>query len=147
MRSMHEGRLITFCVVAAVVAVGAGLLTYGVGAPIWLGSVVTVAAIVVLTLVARRVQTRRWGFDRRHWVGELGGRPVEVVFDERLVFLNRVTLLVDGRPVDHKTIWYGTKELSGDGVTVVVGSGWIGECTGAEVRDGEGASFALTERD
>lgn len=146
MKSMHEGRLITFCVVAAVVSLGAGLLAYGLGAPVWLGSLITVVALVALTLGARRAQIGRWGFARRRWVGQLGATAVEVIFDERLVFLNRLTLLVDGHPVDHSTIWYGTKELSGRGVTVTVGSGWIGECTGVESRDAQGAVLALSER-
>lgn len=147
MKAMHEGRLITFCVVTTAVVLGIGGLAYVLGASGWLSALITIGAIVFLTLGARRAETKRWGFTRRFWSGEDGTKAIQVVFDERLVFLNRVTLLVDGRPVDHKTIWYGTKELTGDGVTVVVGSGWIGECTGAEVRNGEGASFALTERD
>jgi hypothetical protein len=32
-------------------------------------------------------------------------------------------------------------------VNVVVGSGWIGGCTGVEVRDSAGGTLALTERD
>ena len=143
---MHEGRLIAFSVVAAVIALGVGLLTYGLGAPIWLGALVIAVVLVVLTSVARHMQTKRWGFARRHWTGEFSGKSVEVVFDERLVFLNRLTLLVDGRQADHKTIWYGTKELSGEGVTAVVGSGWIGECTGVELRDPDGAILELSER-
>ena len=144
---MNEARLITFSVVTTVVAVGAGLLAYALGTPVWLSAVITVGAIVALTLCARYAETRRWGFERRYWTGQYNGLAIEVVFDERLVFLNRVALLVDGRQVDHTTIWYGTKELRGDGVTVVVGSGWIGECTGVEVHDGEGITLALAERD
>lgn len=145
MKAMNEARLITFSVVTTVVALGAGLLAYALGSPAWLSAVITIGAIVALTLCARRAEIQRWGFERRSWTGQYGAKAVEVVFDERLVFLNRVTLLIDGRQVDHATIWYGTKELRGDGVTVVVGSGWIGECTGVEVRDGDGATLALRE--
>lgn len=147
MNAMNEGRLITFSVVTAIAALGVGSLAVALGAPGWLSTVLAIGVTVPLTLGARYAETRRWGFERRYWTGQQGLTSIEVIFDERLVFLNRVSLLVDGRQVDHTTIWYGTKELHGDGVTVVVGSGWIGECTGVQVRDGTGATAALVERD
>lgn len=146
MDSRHEGRLIVFSVGAAAVALGGAALAYVAGASRWLSAVVTMVLLIVLILAARRAQTRRWGFGRRSWRGEYRGRSMEVVFDERLVFLNRLTLVVDGQQVDQTTIWYGTKLLRGDGITVEVGSGWIGECTGVEVRSPEGPTVALPER-
>jgi len=146
MDSRHEGLLIAFSVVAAGVALAGAALAYAAGAPPWLSVVVSAVLLIALTLAARRAQTRRWGFARRSWRGEYRGRSVEVVFDERLVCLNRLTLVVDGQQVDHATIWYGTKRLSGDGITVDVGSGWIGECTGVEVRGADGYATALQEQ-
>lgn len=139
MDPMHEKRLIAFSVFATVIAVAFGLLSYAANAPAWLSLVVVLVVIAALTAVVRRVQVGRWSFGRHRWTIDHGGRAVEVIFDERLVFINRLTLLVDGQEVDRTTIWYGTKELSGGGVTVEVGSGWIGECTGVAVRDDSGA--------
>jgi len=93
----------------------------------------------------RRRETGRWSYERRSWAGEQDGRQVELIFDEKLVVLNRLTLRVDGKEVDRGTIFYGFKELSGDGVTVRVGSGWTGECIGAVVVSGE-QERPLTER-
>ena len=146
MDSRHEVRLIVFSVVATAIALGGAALANVAGAAKWLSAVVGVVLLVIVTLAARRAQTGRWSFGRRSWRGEYRGRSVEVVFDERLVFLNRLALIVDGQQVDRTTIWYGTKRLSGDGITVAVGSGWIGECTGAEIRDAEGSPVALQEQ-
>jgi hypothetical protein len=141
MDSTHEKRLIVFSIVATVVAVAFGLVAYAANAPVWLSVIVVGVAIAALTAVARRVQVGRWNFGRQHWTLEHDGRAVEVIFDERLVFINRLTLIVDGREVDRGTIWYGTKELTGDSITVAVGSGWIGECTGVVVCDDSGAQL------
>ena len=146
MDPMHEKRIIAFSVVATTIAIVIGALLYALNAPVWLTTVVVIVVIAVLTAVARRVQVGRWNFGRRHWTSDHDGRAVELIFDERLVFLNRLTLLVDGKEVDRTTIWYGTKELTGNGVTVRVGSGWIGECTGVVVRDASGEERTLSEQ-
>ncbi len=74
------------------------------------------------------------------------GSQVELIFDEKLVVLNRLTLCVDGEEVARDTIFYGTKELSGSGGRVGVGSGWTGECVGVVLQEGSGADRPLTER-
>ena len=146
MEPMHPERLIVFSVVATIIAVAFGLIFYAVDAPVWLCVVVVVVVTAALTVVVRRFQVGRWSFGRRRWTSDHDGRAVELIFDERLVFLNRLTLLVNGQEVDRTTIWYGTKELSGGGITVQVGSGWIGECTGVTVRDQSGVERKLSER-
>lgn len=146
MEPMHEKRLIIFSVAATLIAAVCGALFHAANAPVWLSLIVVVVVIAVLTAVVRRVQVGRWSFGRRRWTIDHDGRAVEVIFDERLVFINRLVLLVDGHEVDRDTIWYGTKELTGDGVTVSVGSGWIGECTGVVVRDDSGAQVPFEPR-
>lgn len=144
MGSMHVGRLVVFSIVATVLAVGCALPVLLWGGSVWLAVAVMVAVITVLTAIVRRVQIGRWSFEQRTWRGEFSGRVVEVIFDERWVFLNRLTLLLDGTPVAHDTIWYGTKTLTGADVAVRVGSGWIGECLGAAIDTPTGPT-ALVE--
>jgi hypothetical protein len=145
MDSKHEGRLVVFSVVATLIAVGCALGGYLLFGRVWLSVAVMVLVIVALTVIVRRMQIGRWSFQQRSWQAESGGRAVEVIFDERWVFLNRLTLVVNGQPVAHDTIWYGTKTLHGAGVAVTVGSGWIGECLGAIIDEGSTAATAFVE--
>ena len=128
------------------VALGLAVLGLVIGVAWWIAGVIIFIALFGMALVARHRETGRWSYERRSWTGEQDGRQVELVFDEKLVVLNRLTLCVDGQEVARDTIFYGTKELSGAGVSVRVGSGWIGECVGVVLRDGSGAERPLTER-
>lgn len=146
MRSQHPGRLVgltLFAFIASLVIVSIGTLS---GTPWWVIAILVFAVVFGVTFTIRRQQTGRWTYERRSWIGEQDGRSVELVFDEKLVVLNRLTLTVDGEQVDRGTIFYGVKELSGAGVTVTVGSGWIGECTGVVLRGSSGEERPLLER-
>ena len=145
MRSLNIGKFLVFGAVALVSAFVFGLLGAEADIPWWLVSLVIFAVILAAAFVLRHNETGRWSYERRSWTGEHDGRQVELIFDEKLMILNRLSLRVDGKEVDKDTIFYGTKELSGDGVTVAVGSGWTGECTGAVIRTDAGER-ALTER-
>jgi hypothetical protein len=138
--------LTRFSGLCTVVALGLGVLGFVIGVPWWIVGVVIFIASFGMAWVARRRETGRWSYERRSWTGEQDGRQVELVFDEKLVVLNRLTLCVDGEEVARETIFYGTKELSGSGVRVRVGSGWAGECVGVVLRNGSGAERALTEQ-
>lgn len=94
--------------------------------------------------VLRRKEIGRWGYRKTSWTGAIDGKAVEVVFDERGVVLNRIELMVDGSIVDKDSVWYGTKMLSGDGITATVGSGWVGECLGVLVTGAAGTEQPLT---
>ncbi len=146
MGSLNKDKLARFSGVCTVVAVGLAVLGFVTGVPWWIVGVVIFIALFGMALVARHKETGRWSYERRSWTGEQDGRQVELVFDEKLVVLNRLTLCVDGQEVARDTIFYGTKELSGAGVHVRVGSGWIGECVGVVLHDGSGTERPLTER-
>lgn len=145
MGSLNRGKFLVFALVAFVLAFGVGVLGAEADIPWWLVSLVIFAVILAVAFVLRHNETGRWSYERRSWAGEHDGRQVELIFDETLMVLNRLTLRVDGKEVDKNTVFYGTKELSGDGVTVAVGSGWTGECTGAVIRTDAGERV-LTER-
>jgi hypothetical protein len=125
---------------------GLAVLGLVIGVAWWIAGVTIFVAAFGMAFVARHRETGRWSYERRSWTGEQDGRQVELVFDEKLVVLNRLTLCVDGQEVARDTIFYGTKELSGAGVSVRVGSGWTGECVGVVLQDGSGAERPLTER-
>lgn len=146
MRDMHKGHLLALSAAAFVVAVAIGAASVALDIAPWAVAVIIVVAILLITFAARRAYVGRWRYERRSWTGTDQGRQVELIFDERGVFLNRLLLMVDGKEVDRDTIWYGLKELHGGGVTVIVGSGWIGECTGAAVRDDSGNEHPLSEQ-
>lgn len=128
------------------VALGLAVVGLVIGAAWWIVGVIIFITLLGMALVLRRRETGRWSYERRSWTGEQDGRQVGLVFDEKLVVLNRLTLCVDGQEVARDTIFYGTKELSGSGVSVRVGSGWIGECVGVMLQDASGAEHPLTER-
>lgn len=108
--------------------------------------------LVFLPLVAwtlRRMASGRWSYDIQRYTAQVGDRSVELVFDEKLMVYNRLTLLIDGRVVNRGTIFYGTKTLEGTGegadsaVSVEVGSGWVGTCTGVVAR-ADGREFPMS---
>ncbi len=145
MKSLNIGKFLVFGAVALVLAFGLGVLGAAADIPWWLVSLAIFVAILAAAFVLRHSEMGRWSYERRTWTGGHDGREVELIFDEKLILLNRLSLRVDGKEVDSDTVFYGTKELSGDGVTVQVGSGWVGECTGAVIRTDAGER-ALTER-
>lgn len=146
MGSQSPGKLAAFTLFAFIAAVAIGGLGAAIDVPWWAVAVVIFAFVFGVAFALRRRQTGRWTYERRSWVGEQDGRSVELVFDEKLVVLNRLALIVDGEQVDRDTIFYGTKQLSGAGVTVAVGSGWTGECTGAVLRGSSGEERSLSPR-
>lgn len=132
-----QGKLVAFTIASFIAVVV--LLVLGV--PWWLAALVVFAGGLVVAWILRRAESGRWSYGRQRYSGELEGRSVEVIFDERLVVLNRLSLLVDGGEADRDTIFYGTKTLRSDSgetpLAVEVGSGWVGTCTGAIARSGE----------
>lgn len=146
MRSQGRGKLAAFTLFAFLAAVAIAALGGAIDMPWWAVTGVIFAVLLGVAFALRRQQTGRWTYERRTWVGEEDGRSVAVVFDEKLVVLNRLTLMVDGEEVERDTIFYGTKQLSGAGVTVVVGSDWIGQCTGIMFRGSSGEERSLSQQ-
>jgi len=140
------GKLAGFTLFASIAALVIGGLGVATGTPWWAVTIIIFAVVLGAAFALRRQQTGRWTYERRSWVGEQDGRSVKLVFDEKLVVLNRLELVVDGEQIDRGTIFYGVKELSGAGVTVAVGSGWIGECTGVVLCGSSGEERSLSER-
>lgn len=145
MGEIGTGKLVAFGVFCFVVGVGLGALGAALDVAWWLVSLAIFAALLLFAWYLRKRESGRWSYEVRRYAAEHQGRRIELLFDERLTVINRLTLLVDGQEVDRETIFFGTKELTGapDGsppVTVAVGSGWVGTCTGAVLRgpgDGE----------
>lgn len=146
MRSQHPGKLAGFALVAFVVSLVIAGLGLAIGTPGWAVSMLIFAVVLGVASALRRQQIGRWTYERHSWIGEQDGRSIKLVFDEKLVVLNRLKLIIDGEQVDRGSVFYGVKELSGAGVTVVVGSGWIGECTGVVLRGPSGEERPLSER-
>lgn len=136
-----SGKLAAFVAFAFALALAVGIAFALLDLPWWLNGLVVFVALMALAWVLRRRETGRWSYEVRRYTADLNGQEVELLFDERLAVLNRLTLIVDGEAVDRDTIFYGTKTLrSGSGaarVSVEVGSGWIGTCTGAVARSGD----------
>lgn len=146
MGSRNPGKLAAFTLFAVVAGLAVGVIGAALDVPWWVVSVIVFVLLLGIAWALRRQETGRWSYARRSWTGEHDGRSVELIFDEKLVILNRLTLNVDGEQVDRESIFYGTKELSGAGVTVEVGSGWIGQCTGVVLRGSSGEERPLSER-
>lgn len=150
MGSLNLGKLAGFTVLALVLAFAIGAAGNAADLPVAAGSVLIFIVVLLLALAARRREIGRWSYERRRWTGERDGRAVELIFDERLGFLNRLTLLVGEQEVDRATIFYGTKTLSGAPVderpvTVTVKSGWIGECVGVVFGSADESHGSLVE--
>lgn len=78
------------------------------------------------------------------YTGDVQGHTVQVVFDQKLVVVNRIELSVDGTRVDTAKVVYGERELSttlddGTVVAVVVHSGMNGEATRVQARQPDGS--------
>lgn len=146
MGSRNPGKLAAFTLFGVIAALVVAAIGDKLGIPWWVGTIVVVAFLFAVAWALRRQETGRWSYERRSWIGEQDGRSVELVFDEKLVILNRLALIVDGEQVDDDTIFYGTKQLAGAGVTVEVGSGWVGQCTGAVLRGASDEERSLSER-
>lgn len=87
----------------------------------------------------------------RRYGTTLGLHDVELEFDQGLKVLNRARLRVDGREVDHDSVFYGEKELTatlddGTRVEVRLHSGMVGELTRAQLRRADGSWSDLEER-
>lgn len=79
------------------------------------------------------------------------GHDVEIEFDQRKLFINKVALRLDGKEVDAEHVWYGEKELraplpDGGEIEVAIHSGMVGELTRAQVKGPDGTWTDLTER-
>lgn len=132
------GKLAAFTVFATVLAFALAVAGAELDVPWPVIALVTFAALFVAAWVLRHGESGHWNFAVRRYAADVDGRRVELAFDERLIILNRLTLEVEGKPVERASIFYGRKTLSsGTGdpeVSVEVGSGWVGTCTGAIAR-------------
>jgi hypothetical protein len=77
------------------------------------------------------------------------GREIKLEFDNKLAFINRIRLYVDGELLDSDTIWYGTKELkaslaSGQ-IELRVHSGMVGEPDRPQLKKADGSWTDMTE--
>lgn len=142
-RSIGTGKLLAFGAASLAASVALGALAAALDVAWWVFTLVIVALVFLIAWYLRRRESGRWSYEIRHYSGEADGRRVELLFDERLVVLNRLTLLLDGEEVARETIFFGTKTLTGapragSPVTVEVGSGWVGTCTGAVLHGPQG---------
>lgn len=132
------GKLIAFILAAAVLAVAVVLAVDALDLPPWLAMIIAFAVIFALAWILRHMESGRWTYEVRRYAADVNGRRVELLFDERQVFLNRLSLMVDGETVDRGSVFYGVKTLRSSRtqpqVDVEVGSGWVGTCTGAIAR-------------
>lgn len=133
-----SGKLVAFTLFCLVVAVGLGLAGGAAGLPAWAIAIGLFVMFFLIAWILRRRESGRWGYAIQRYTADARGRRIELLFDERMVMLNRLTMTVDGEKADSGTIFYGTKTLTSgageDGVSVTVGSGWVGVCTGAVAR-------------
>ena len=79
------------------------------------------------------------------------GHEVVLEFDNRLAFINRIRLLVDGELLDSERVWYGTKELratlaDGRELELRVHSGMVGEPDRPQIKRADGSWADLAER-
>ena len=79
------------------------------------------------------------------------GHEVVLEFDNKLAFINRIRLLVDGELLDSERVWYGTKELKatlGDGreLELRVHSGMVGEPDRPQIKRADGSWIDMPER-
>lgn len=134
------GKLAAFTVFAMVLAFALAVAGAEFDVPWPVIALVTFAALFVAAWVLRHRESGHWNYEVRRYAADVEGRRVELAFDERMMILNRLTLVVDGQTADQASVFYGTKTLSsgtGDAeVSVEVGSGWVGTCTGAVARSG-----------
>lgn len=108
-------------------------------------------AFFYLLFYLRRRQTGAWSYGMHRLEREASGHRVTLEFDERLIELNRLRVLVDGDELASDTIFFGTKELlvrtkDGTDLSVKVRSGWLGMCTGATVAVDGGEAQPLVDR-
>ena len=131
------GKLAAFTAFAAVLGFVLTFAGLALDVPWWAIAVALFGILFVAAWALRRQESGRWSYQVRRYEADLDGRRVELLFDERMVILNRLTLEVDGETVDRDTLFYGRKTLADGGeppITVEVGSGWVGTCTGAVAR-------------
>lgn len=129
-----------FAIGAAAVGGWFGVKTLGAGITLLLLYVYSLA-FAFLFFYLRRRETGTWSYGVRRFEGEVSGHHVTLEFDERLMEMNRLRLLVDGDEVASDKILFGTKELhartrDGTDLSVRVQSGWLGTCMGATVAVG-----------
>ena len=92
-----------------------------------------------------------YGYDTKHYGIEYRGHDVELVFNKKLVVLNRASLVVDGVEVDRERVFYGEHHLEttlddGTRIRVELGSGVVGELTKAVLIAEDGTAHPLSER-
>lgn len=92
-----------------------------------------------------------YGYDTKHYATEYLGHDVELVFDKKLLVMNRAILIVDGVKVDSERMFFGQHELEvtlddGTAIRVELVSGLAGEMAGAELVAADGTRQTLVER-
>ena len=92
-----------------------------------------------------------YGYETKHYGTEYGSHDVEVVFNKKLIVLNRAFLMVDGREVDRERIFYGDHGLEttlddGTHIRIELGSGLVGELTKCVLVEDDGTEHPLQER-
>ena len=92
-----------------------------------------------------------YGYATKHYGAQYKGHDVELVFNKKLLVLNRAMLLVDGVEVDKERIFYGNRTLEAtleDGTTVrvEVTSGMAGELLHCSLVAEDGTAHPMQER-
>jgi hypothetical protein len=90
-------------------------------------------------------------FDVRTFIASENGHEVKLEFDNRLAFINRIRLYVDGALLDSDMVWYGTKELraklDGAEVELRVHSGMVGEPDRPQIKRTDGSWADMAEQE
>ncbi len=88
-------------------------------------------------------------FDVKKFAATQNGHEVMLEFDNKLAFINRLRLHVDGNRLDSAIVWYGTKVLRAPlehgEIEVRVHSGMYGEPNRPEVKRADGSWADMTK--
>lgn len=92
-----------------------------------------------------------YGYDTKRYEVEYRGHRIGLIFNKKLLVLNRATLEVDDQEVDKERIFFGDHELQtrlddGTQIRVEIGSGLVGELTKAVLIAEDGTAHPLSER-
>ncbi len=96
------------------------------------------------------MQNRYYGYKDKAYGVTVDGHEIHIVFDKKLLVLNRIRLVVDGEEVDREQVFYGDKQLEhtlpdGTPVVVSIDSGMVGELTRAQLKRPDGTWIDLQE--
>ncbi len=88
-------------------------------------------------------------FDVKTFAASENGHEIRLEFDNKLGFINRIRLYVDGELRDSDNVLYGTKELhaplDGGEVEVRVHSGIVGEPDRPQLKRADGSWADMAE--